>query len=297
MRVKTIFMLACILLLGGCMEKEESPQISPNTQYERVQDYKGEGYFLKQGSENDEIAEANREKIEKEVKEFFRKEYKTKVKVHNLVGNEEGATVFVESIGQLHFYTYAVIPFNGKKVSTGQVFSQEGQVESGITDGLYKIIFAEEFDHLDAYLDKIATEEEVTGRTVESLGNVGGEGYMTPYYFIGSSPINDEAILPVYELYMRNQNPTSEELREAFNEEEFTPDNLRISIMLFMKEEEAVPSEEIFNRITGDLETMAGIPKGTYSVYINDNLVHKESSDGVKDNSLERAYPDGIVRD
>jgi hypothetical protein len=298
LKKKTIITYATVLLLvSGCVEKEEAPKVNPNTKYERAQDYIGEGYFLNQGSENDKIAEANKEKIEKEVKKFFLEEYKTEVKVHNLVGNVDGATVYVESEGPLHFYTYAVIPFDGEKVSTNRVFSQEGQVESGITDGLYRMIFDEEFDRLDEYLDKIVAEEEVVGRTGESLGNVGGAGYMTPYYFIGSSTTDDEAILPAYELYMRNPQASAEQFRGAFNEEKFSADNLRVSIMLFMEEENAEPSEELFNKITEDIERMSGIPTGTFSVFINDNRVHKESFEGVKDNSLERAYPNGIVRD
>ncbi|MGM0842240.1 MAG: DUF1672 family protein [Bacillota bacterium] len=298
MKKKKIITYATMLLLvSGCVEKEETPKVNPNTQYERVQDYKGEGYFLNQGSENDKIAEANKERIKKEVKKFFLEEYKTEVKVHNLVGNVDGATVYVESEGPLHFYTYAVIPFDGEKVSTNRVFSQEGQVESGITDGLYRMIFDKEFDRLDEYLDRIVAEEEVVGRTNESLGNVGGAGYMTPYYFIGSSTIDDEAIVPAYELYLRDPQASAEQLREAFNEEKFNADNLRVSIMLFMEEEDAEPSEELFDKVTGDIERMDGIPKGTYSVFINDNRVHKESFGGVKDNSLERAFPNEIVRD
>ncbi|MDQ0233676.1 hypothetical protein J2S19_005033, partial [Metabacillus malikii] len=41
--------------------------------------------------------------------------YKTEVKVHNVVGSQDAATVFVESVGEPHFYTYAVVPIENKR--------------------------------------------------------------------------------------------------------------------------------------------------------------------------------------
>jgi hypothetical protein len=69
-----------------------------------VQEYEGQGYEVKSGSETDETAEAHREEVEKAVTVFFLNEYKTEVKV--IFGNEYGATVYVESTGLLHFYHY-----------------------------------------------------------------------------------------------------------------------------------------------------------------------------------------------
>jgi Protein of unknown function (DUF1672) len=285
------------LLLSGCMNTvSENTQAELEDQYASVQEYKGEGYALKNGEKNNKIATKHRGEIEEAVKIFFLDRYHTAVKVHNIVGNEKGATVFIESTGPLSFYSYAMVPITGGKVQPDGVWSQEGQVESAITDGLYREIFDEQFRLLDRILESTVMQGEVVGRTIESLGNVGGDGYMTPYYFISTSPLKDEAIRPVFDLYMKAPDSSLEELRNAFKEEDFNPENLRISIMLFMKEEGVQPSEKVFKQLIKDVETLDGIPKGAYSVFINDNRVHKESYEGVKDNSLERAYPNEIIK-
>lgn len=216
-----------------------------------------------------------------------------------MVSNESGATVFVESTDPLHFYTYAVVPIDQseERVLSDRVFSQEGQVESAITEGLYRRIFHEEFERLDEYVKKIEKEEHVTGRTVESLQNVGGSGYMTPYYFLSSSAVNNEAIKPVYDLFMKDPQVSTEKLRAAYNEEQFNPSDFEVVINLFMSNPGAEPDEKVFNRVVNDIETMDDIPKGTYSVFVNDNTVLKQSFEGIKENSLERSTPDEIVKE
>jgi plasmid maintenance system killer protein len=289
------------LLLVGCMDsdKKVDSEREVHNQFESVQDYTGEGYTLKNGEETDRIAEEHRKEVESAVKDFFLKKYKTDVKVHNVVGNEAGATVFVESTDPLHFYTYAVVPINQseERVQSDRVFSQEGQVESAITEGLYRKIFHEKFERLDGYVKKIVKEEHVTGRTFESLQNVGGSGYMTPYYFLSSSVVNNEAIKPVYELYMKDPRVSTEKLRAAYNEEVFNPSDFEVVINLFMSDTGADPDEKVFNRVVHDIETMEGIPKGIYSIFVNDNFVFKQSFEGIKENSLERTTPDEIVKD
>ncbi|CAN7193510.1 DUF1672 family protein [Rossellomorea sp. LjRoot5] len=258
-------------------------------QYERVQDYKGEGYRLTNGAANDKVAEANREEVEKAVKAFFMKNYETRVKIHNLVGNKDGVTVFVESTGPVHFYTYAIVPFHQEsdRISVGVVRTQEGEMERGIREGLYRLIFEEEFKKLDSYLEKVVSEEKFVGRTVESLQNVGGSGYMTPYYSL-SSLNSDEAIKPVYDLYMRDHQTSIETLKQAYDGNLFEADNLRINIMLFMEKEDVQPSKEVMERVARDIKESNDFPKGTYRVAINDNGVHKESFEGFKDNSIEK---------
>ncbi|RIW32535.1 DUF1672 family protein [Bacillus salacetis] len=285
-----IFGIGLSLLLGGCMDNGvDKKQAEVKHQYARVQDYKGEGYFLNNGDENDQIAEAKRDEVENAVKGFFLKEYKAEVKVHNLVGNVDGVTVFVESTGPVHFYSYAIVPINQgmEEIMTKEVRTQEGEVERGIREGLYRLIFEEEFKNLDAYLEKVVSEEDVVGRTVESLQNVGGSGSMTPYYSM-SSLKSDDAIKPVYNLYMEDHETAGTILKKAYDGDSFDPDSLRINIMLFMEEENVGPSEEIMKRVVKEIKEMSALPKGTYRVAINDNGVHKESFEGFKDNSIEQ---------
>ncbi|WP_406686149.1 DUF1672 family protein [Rossellomorea vietnamensis] len=282
------YVMGISLLLGGCMNHSSTPKEMEN-QFERVQDYKGEGYRLTNGAANDKVAEANRGEVEKAVKAFFMKNYETEVKIHNLVGNKDGVTVFVESTGPVRFYTYAIVPFHQgtDRISVGVVRTQEGEVERGIREGLYRLIFEEEFKKLDSYLESVVSEEKVVGRTVESLQNVGGSGYMTPYYFM-SSLNSDEAIKPVYELYMKDHQTSIETMKQAYDGSLFQADNLRINIMLFMEEEDVQPSEKVMERIARDIKERIDFPKGTYRVAINDNGVHKESFEGFKDNSIEQ---------
>jgi hypothetical protein len=291
-----IYGIGLSLLLGGCMDMdnangngEDEIQAEVRDQYARVKEYEGEGYFLNNGDENDQIADAKRDEVEKAVKDFFLKEYKTEVKVHNLVGNADGVTVFVESTGQVHFYSYAMVPINPgtKEIMTKEVRTQEGEVERGIREGLYRLILEEEFKNLDSYLEKVVSEEAVVGRTVESLQNVGGSGSMTPYYFM-SSLNSDKAIKPVYNLYMEDHETAGTILKKAYDGESFNPDSLRINIMLFMEEENVDPSEEIMKRVVKEIKEKSALPKGTYRVAINDNGVHKESFEGFKDNSIEQ---------
>ncbi|MEC0785779.1 DUF1672 family protein, partial [Bacillus haynesii] len=87
------------MLLGGCMnldlwnhDRNSDKTEANNSQAEynqnliRVQDYTGQGYALDGGQATAEIAKAHHEEIEKAVKTFFLEKYKTKVKVHNIVG-------------------------------------------------------------------------------------------------------------------------------------------------------------------------------------------------------------------
>ncbi len=297
-----IFSLGLSILLVGCSNMGKSndnndKNIAKEEKYVSVQEYTGQGYELNNGEETDKIAEAHREEIDKAVKAFFLEKYKTEVKVHNVVGAAEGASVFVESVGEPHFYTYAIVPIDvkEKEVLTEKVWSKEEQVEDAIKGGLYALLFEEEFNTLDEYLKTFSKKNDVVGKREESLENVGGTGYMTPYYYITTS-INDDAIKPVYELYLKNPTVNKNALKKAYNNSAFSEENFKITIQLFMEDKEMAPSEKIFNQVCDDLEKMNTIPKGSYSVVVNDNRVDKTTDTGYKDNSLKRAYPNYILK-
>ncbi|MFS0594436.1 DUF1672 family protein [Cytobacillus horneckiae] len=297
------------MMLGGCSDmnstntnndskKTKETQAASGEMMVSVQDYTGEGYALPYGKETDQIAEANRDQIEEATTKFFQEKYKTEVAVHNVAGAKDGATVFVESAGEPHFYTYAVVPVDetAEKVLVDKIWADEYQVQNALQGGLYHMIFNKEFEQLDDYFTSLSTEGQITGKTEKALQNVGGHGFMTPYYFI-STASDDAAIKPVYDLYLQNPDESVENLRNAYDESLFDKENFQINIQLFMKEKQAKPSEEIFTQVTNDLEEMNNIPKGTYSFYLNDNLIHAETSEGTKDNSLKRAFPNYIIKD
>ncbi len=102
---------------------------------------------------------------------------------------------------------------------------------------------------------------------------------------------------PVYDLYKNNPHESVENLRNAYDKTQFDPENFYINIQYFMADEEAEPNKEIFNRVVKELEEMNSIPKGSYSAFLNDNFIDKQSADGTKDNSLERSFPDYIIKD
>ncbi|MHA7138123.1 DUF1672 family protein [Rossellomorea arthrocnemi] len=292
------------LLLGGCMNMDneknnvDSKEVTGpyKDSFVRVQDYKGEGYVLRNGEDADKIAEEKSDEVQKAVKDFFIEKYKIDVKVHNIVGNVDGATVFVESTGPVHFYTTAIVPINlsEEKVMMNEVVTLDGEVESAIRGGLYHLMFEKEFAELDQYLNKLVAENKVVGKTREAIENVGGTGYMTPYYFITTSS-SDKAIKPVYDAYIANPNTSPSELKSLFSMDKFSVENLKINLQLFMEEENVEPSTELFNQIPEDLKEMNSIPKGSYSLIINDNLINEKVDDGYKDNSLRIGVPDYIV--
>lgn len=58
-----------------------------------------------------------------------------------------------------------------------------------------------------------------------------GAGNMTPYYSM-SSLNSDEAIKPVYDLFMESHKTSNDALKEVYDGESFNPNHLRINIML-----------------------------------------------------------------
>ncbi|KON86185.1 hypothetical protein AF332_04665 [Sporosarcina globispora] len=298
MRIKRVFLLIGVsTFLGGCSSLfRDSEEEHIQKVYIRVQDYTGEEYRQPFGKQTGKIAEANRDVIEEATIKYFQETYKTDVKVHNMVGVLKGVKVFAESIGEPHFYTYAYVQIQDNKVLTHLIGAEDYVVQGAIQGGLYHMIFEEEFRKLDRYLESLAEEGRVTGITKEALQNAGGRGFMTPYYFINMRSA-EEAIKPVYDLYLRDPDASNKELRNAYEESLFDAENLFINIQLFMSDKGAEPSEEIFNRVTKDLEEMSGIPKATYSFTLNDNLIQRETSEGSKENSFSREFPNEIIRE
>src|SRR5690625_3824022 len=174
-----VVLIMCALIVGGCLNMgnsgDETQGENDNTKdngndkqnaYEQenyipIQEYTGEGFTLRDANpKTGEIAEANREEVATAVEGFFKNKYKTEVDVHNIVSAVDGVSVFVESVGEPHFYSFAIVPIDIKneEVKVDQVWSQEGQVEDAIQGGLYAMAFEDEFAKLDEYLESITHE-------------------------------------------------------------------------------------------------------------------------------------------
>lgn len=267
-----------------------------NNAFMSVQKYTGQGYSLDGGAENDKIAEAHRGEIIHAVQKFFIRKYKTKVKVHNLVGNQDGVTAFVESIGEPHFYTYAIVPINkaNKKILTDEVFSEEGQVEDAIRAGIYAMIYDKEFQNLDNYLSKTVSKYPITGIRLKAVENVGGDGFSTPYYYV--SIVYNAISVNVVDLYLKHPNWTKDEWKKALVNAKVDPKFVFIALQLYTKEPNKNPDKKIFNQVTSDIEKMKEIPPGAYSVFLHDNRIGIRTARGAQENMLERSVPHEIIK-
>jgi hypothetical protein len=292
------------LLLGGCSilnddhqsnaatKKEQEKQ--SDSQFISVQKYTGQGYSLPYGEENDKIAKAHRDEVVKAAEKFFLKKYKTKVKVHNLVGNRDGVTVFVESIGEPHFYTYAVVPINEKKIDTDNVFSEEGQVEDAIRTGIYAMIYDKEFQNLNNYLENFVSKYPVVGLNQKAVENVDGNGYSTPYYYLSIS--KDAFSMDIIKKYLNNPTFSKDDWKKITKNVYVYPKEIYVTLQFFMKNPSTKPSEAIFKKIVSDIQNNKDLPPGAYSVLLHDNRIGKDSATGSKDNSIELKDRDEIIK-
>ncbi len=300
-----IICLAFFLFLAGCSNLQsengqpDSAKAEHNNKDDRlvsVQDYTGEGYTLRDGNKTDKIAQENKEEITEAVEKFFLEKYKTEVIVHNMVGASGGVSVYVESIGEPHFYTFAIVPIDisQKKIHTDKVWSQEGQVENAIKTALFAMVFDKEIAVLDKYLEELSKTEPITGRTQEALKRVSAAGYATPFYYTNTTGDEFDILL---DHYLENPNVSANEIKNIFTSEMYTANSITFTIYLYMKEENLEPDNELFERILSDIVEMEELPKAAYSVILNDNLINKKSGIGYKDNSLKRATPNKIIKE
>lgn len=304
-----IYGIGLSLLLGGCMnmdnangngvDEKESAQSEVKGQSDRfvsVQEFNGEGYTLKNGKENDKIAEANRAEVEKAVKEFFLKQYKTDVDVHNIVGNVDGASVFVESVGEPHFHTYAVVPIDTseKLVLGDEVFSLEGEVENAIASGVYGLLFKDEFSHLDTVIEEITQEHALIGETKEAVNNIATFGYGNQYYYVSFGDIEKSDL--ILDTYLKNPQTSKDEWEKKINIAELDPESTYITVQLYKSKPGTNPTKEELESVVKTIEETEGLPVGAYNVLLHDNNIDKETGVGSKETTIERSLPDYIIK-
>lgn len=258
--------------------------------YVPVQDYTGKGFALPNGERTDKIAKAHHGEIEVAVKKFFKEKYKTDVIVHNVVGAVDGASVFVESVGEPHFYTFAIVPIDveNKKVMLDEVWSQEGQIEEAITEGIYGMIYGEKIKKLDNYLKDFILRYPVVGMRMEAVQNIGANGYSTPYYYVA---VIDSSFDGLYDLYLKNPKIKKEELLNELSKNKIDVNEILITIHLFMKEKGVKPDRKILDKIVIDLKNTEGFPPGSYSVYLHDNNIDKKTGMATNYNNLSCEEP------
>ena len=64
-----------------------------------------------------------------------------------------------------------------------------------------------------------------------------------------------------------------------------------------MGDEYKKPQQSILDEISADIEQMENVPPGNYAIYLNDHFIDKETAVGTKENTLERGYPDEIIKE
>ncbi|MGG1686639.1 DUF1672 family protein [Pseudalkalibacillus sp. NRS-1564] len=306
--------LCSALLLGGCSaltnsndetgkeneqkaEKKTEEEMIEDKYFVSVQDYTGKEYTLDNGEETDKIAEENRDEVERAIKKYFKEEYKTEVKVHNIVGAIDGATVFVESVGKPHFYSYAIIPIDKdkKEVDSEGVWSQEGQIDAAILSGLYAWIYEDEFKKLDHYLDEKVKEYPIVSISEKANQNGAGNYHTTPYYkLVIYGGIVQEKLL---DEYLNNTDRSKEEWVSMLEGESINPAMVSVLIQLYMEEPDVEPDKEIFDEMVSDLSDMDGLPVAKYSFLLHDNTIDKTNAQNNKENTLERKAPNYIIKE
>ncbi|MDO6657785.1 DUF1672 family protein [Anaerobacillus sp. 1_MG-2023] len=293
-----LFRILSLLFISECANKESST-IKDRVEekyFLSVQEYTGEGYTLAKGERNGEIAEEHSEEVDRAVKQYFKRNYHTKVKVHSIVGAVDGAIVFVESVGKPHFYSYAIISVDqqSETVDSTGVWSQEGQVGAAISSGLYTWIYEDEFQKLDQYLDGKVKEYPVVGISEEANQNGVGNYHTTPYYkVVIYGGVVQEKLLNEY---LENSDLPKDEWVNMLEGESINPAMVSVLIQLYMEEPGVEPNKEIFDQIVSDLSDMDGLPIGKYSFLLHDNTVDKTNGQNNKENTLERKAPDYIIK-
>jgi hypothetical protein len=153
--------------------------------------------------------------------------------------------------------------------------------------------YDQKFQKLDEYFNNLIKEYPVVGRPMEVVENVRADGFATPYYYMSTVGETFESIL---EMYLENPNISKEDIASYFHHNEFDTKYAIITVYLFMEEATADPDNELFNTIVSNLNELEGIPRGEYTVLLNDNLVDKRRGIGAKDNTL-RTDKEKIVKE
>ncbi|MHC5377658.1 DUF1672 family protein [Listeria welshimeri] len=270
MKKKIIGLLASLLLLGGCFnlnEKTEQEKAQEGTT--PVQDYVGQGFSFVDGDKSEELVKRDEEKIKQEAINYVKNTYKTDVKVNNVVPARNAAVVMVECEEPIQFHTSVIVGKVINKEGEWLARSDEGEVEKAIVGGLYAKAYEAEFKNLDAFVEKIAKENDLLGLQAEAINKTASDGYTNNYYFLSIFALDYPS---VYNAYLENPEISSEELKKLFEKDDSTSKNISIP-MKFYSKENILPKQEIADDLANEIKQEEGIPKGRYSVLIYKNFI------------------------
>ncbi|MBC1405977.1 DUF1672 family protein [Listeria welshimeri] len=261
---------AMLLLLSGCFnlnEKTEQEKAQEGTT--PVQDYVGQGFSFVDGDKSEELVKRDEEKIKQEAINYVKNTYKTDVKVNNVVPARNAAVVMVECEEPIQFHTFVIVGKVINKEGEWLARSNEGEVEKAIVGGLYAKAYEAEFKNLDAFVEKIAKENNLLGLQAEAINKTASDGYTNNYYFLSIFALDYPS---VYNAYLENPKISSEELKKLFEKDDSTSKNISIP-MKFYSKENILPKQEIADDLANEIKQEEGIPKGRYSVLIYKNFI------------------------
>ncbi|MBF2686877.1 DUF1672 family protein [Listeria welshimeri] len=261
---------AMLLLLSGCFnlnEKTEQEKAQEGTT--PVQDYVGQGFSFVDGDKSEELVKRDEEKIKQEAINYVKNTYKTDVKVNNVVPARNAAVVMVECEEPIQFHTSVIVGKVINKEGEWLARSNEGEVEKAIVGGLYAKAYEAEFQHLDAFAEKIAKENDLLGMREEAIDKTVSEGYTSNHYFIS---IFASDYPSVYKAYLENQYISVEELKILFAKDDSTSKKMSIP-MEFYSEKDKLPKQEVADYLAKKIQQEEGIPSGIYAVTVYKNFI------------------------
>ncbi|MBC1443633.1 DUF1672 family protein [Listeria seeligeri] len=274
-----IVLLGSLLILGGCFQMNEKTEEEKEQEGTTpVQDYVGQGYSFVDGDKSAERVKKHEEEIKQEAINYMKTTYKTDVKVNNVVPARNAAVVMVECEEPIQFHTSVIVSLVLNKDDVGSARSEEGEVEKAIVGGLYAKAYKEEFEHLDAFAEKIAKENDLLGMRDEAIDKTASEGYTSNYYFLS---IFASDYPSVYNAYLENQDISAEELKILFAKDDPTSKNILIPMKFFSKENK-LPKQKVADNLAEETRKEEGLPKGNYitSVFKNHIINRVGLSDG-----------------
>lgn len=89
---------------------------------------------------------------------------------------------------------------------------------------------------------------------------------------------------------------TKDDIRSIFKQNMPEAKHINIGIEFYMRGKDVPPEWEILDTIVVDVQKMRGIPRGVYSIYLNDNQIDKIRGIGKKDSSLGRTTLDKVMK-
>ncbi|MBC1462163.1 DUF1672 family protein [Listeria welshimeri] len=261
---------AMLLLLSGCFnlnEKTEQEKAQEGTT--PVQDYVGQGFSFVDGDKSEELVKRDEEKIKQEAINYVKNTYKTDVKVNNVVPARNAAVVMVECEEPIQFHTSVIVGKVINKEGEWLARSDEGEVEKAIVGGLYAKAYEAEFQHLDAFAEKIAKENDLLGMREEAIDKTASVGYEKEYYFIAIAALDFPT---VYNAYLKNQEISAEDLKVLFSKDDSLNKKMAIAMNFFSKED-SLPKQEVVNSLAMEIQQELGLPKGIYETTVYKNLI------------------------